>query len=160
MREGDLYCQNLVRYFSCKTLFIFTTLCKFVTFDMIYQVVEYDHSSELFLFQWSSIVSFLNRLYSYISFSTLLKDNHISCVLYFTLKFQWIIYRLCACYSGIEWCLYVLCVLPRYWRLCLCVCYSGISLTVPEGAIKKGGTEEIYLAVCRDDKDRPKVSGK
>jgi len=35
---------------------------------------------------------------------------------------------------------------------------SGVSLTIPEGAIKKGATEEIFLAVCRDDKDRPKLT--
>ncbi|XP_071128851.1 netrin receptor UNC5C-like isoform X8 [Mytilus edulis] len=34
---------------------------------------------------------------------------------------------------------------------------SGVSLTVPEGAIKKGHSEEFFLAVCRDDKDRPKL---
>ncbi|XP_069123995.1 netrin receptor UNC5C-like [Argopecten irradians] len=35
---------------------------------------------------------------------------------------------------------------------------SGVALTVPEGAIKKGHTEELFIAVCRDDKDRPKLS--
>lgn len=34
---------------------------------------------------------------------------------------------------------------------------SGVSLTIPEGAIKKGHSEEFYIAVCRDDKDRPKL---
>ena len=34
---------------------------------------------------------------------------------------------------------------------------SGVSLTVPEGAIKKGHSEEFFIAVCRDDKDRPKL---
>jgi hypothetical protein len=37
---------------------------------------------------------------------------------------------------------------------------SGVSLLVPEYAIKKGHTEELYLAVCHDDKDRPKMGGK
>ncbi|KAL5018398.1 hypothetical protein ScPMuIL_004120 [Solemya velum] len=37
---------------------------------------------------------------------------------------------------------------------------SGVMLTVPEGAIRKGHTEEIYMAICRDDKDRPKLSDK
>ncbi|KAK3593613.1 hypothetical protein CHS0354_025501 [Potamilus streckersoni] len=37
---------------------------------------------------------------------------------------------------------------------------SGVSLIIPEGAIKKGQTEEIYMAVCRDDKDRPKLTDK
>ena len=36
---------------------------------------------------------------------------------------------------------------------------SGVCLLIPEGAIRKGQTEEIYMAVCRDDKDRPKLSG-
>ena len=36
----------------------------------------------------------------------------------------------------------------------------GLFLTVPEGAVKPGCTEEIFLAVCRDDKDRPKLRGK
>lgn len=33
-------------------------------------------------------------------------------------------------------------------------------LTVPEGAIKRGHVEEIYMAVCRDDKDRPRLAGR
>ncbi|WAQ96586.1 UN5BB-like protein [Mya arenaria] len=37
---------------------------------------------------------------------------------------------------------------------------SGVSLLIPEGAIPRGKTEEIYMAVCRDDKDRPKLSEK
>lgn len=41
-----------------------------------------------------------------------------------------------------------------YFLLC-----TGVSLTVPEGAIKKGHSEEFFLAVCRDDKDRPKLLG-
>ena len=36
---------------------------------------------------------------------------------------------------------------------------SGVTLLIPEGAIPRGKTEEIYMAVCRDDKDRPKLSG-
>ena len=36
---------------------------------------------------------------------------------------------------------------------------SGVSLLIPEGAIRHGQTEEIYMAVCRDDKDRPRLSG-
>ncbi len=36
---------------------------------------------------------------------------------------------------------------------------AGVSVTIPEGAIKKGSTEEVFVAVCRDDKDRPKLSG-
>nr|KAG5709521.1 hypothetical protein BaRGS_023203 [Batillaria attramentaria] len=35
---------------------------------------------------------------------------------------------------------------------------SGVMLTVPEGAIKRGHVEEIYMAVCRDDKDRPRLA--
>ncbi|XP_060560218.1 netrin receptor UNC5B-a-like isoform X3 [Ruditapes philippinarum] len=37
---------------------------------------------------------------------------------------------------------------------------SGVTLLIPEGAICRGKTEEIYMAVCRDDKDRPKLSEK
>ena len=37
---------------------------------------------------------------------------------------------------------------------------SGVSLLIPEGAIRHGHTEEIYMAVCRDDKDRPRLSGR
>ena len=37
---------------------------------------------------------------------------------------------------------------------------SGVCLLIPEGAIKQGQKEEMYMAVCRDDKDRPKLSGK
>ena len=37
--------------------------------------------------------------------------------------------------------------------------HTGVAVTIPEGAIKKGATEEVFLAVCRDDKDRPKVTG-
>ncbi|ELU09598.1 hypothetical protein CAPTEDRAFT_229366 [Capitella teleta] len=35
---------------------------------------------------------------------------------------------------------------------------SGVSITIPEGAIKKNCSEEIFLAVSRDDKDRPKLT--
>ncbi|XP_029652297.2 netrin receptor UNC5C [Octopus sinensis] len=42
----------------------------------------------------------------------------------------------------------------------LCLNESGVSLTVPEGAICKGDSEEVFLAVCRDDKDRPKLTDK
>ncbi len=34
-----------------------------------------------------------------------------------------------------------------------------MSVTIPEGAIQKNKPEEMFLAVCRDDKDRPKVAG-
>jgi hypothetical protein len=40
-----------------------------------------------------------------------------------------------------------------------CVLIAGVMLTVPEGAIKRGHVEEIYMAVCRDDKDRPRLAG-
>lgn len=36
---------------------------------------------------------------------------------------------------------------------------SGISLTVPEGAIPRGHKEDIYIAVLRDDRHRPKLTG-
>lgn len=35
---------------------------------------------------------------------------------------------------------------------------SGVSLTIPEGAIPEGQRSEMYLAVSRDDKDRPKLT--
>ncbi|XP_073992816.1 unc-5 isoform X3 [Rhodnius prolixus] len=35
---------------------------------------------------------------------------------------------------------------------------SGISLTVPEGAIPRGHKEDIYIAVLRDDRHRPKLT--
>ncbi|XP_041362297.1 netrin receptor UNC5C-like isoform X3 [Gigantopelta aegis] len=35
---------------------------------------------------------------------------------------------------------------------------SGVCMTIPEGAIKKGCVEEVYMAVCRDDKDRPRLN--
>jgi leucine-rich repeat transmembrane protein FLRT len=35
---------------------------------------------------------------------------------------------------------------------------SGVSMTIPEGAVRQGQTVDIYLAVSRDDKDRPKLS--
>lgn len=37
---------------------------------------------------------------------------------------------------------------------------SGVSLTVPEGAVPKGIKEQVYVAVLRDDRHRPKLSGK
>jgi ZU5 domain len=36
---------------------------------------------------------------------------------------------------------------------------TGISLTIPQGAVPHGETFDIYLAVSRDDKDRPKLTG-
>ena len=32
-------------------------------------------------------------------------------------------------------------------------------MTIPEGAVEMGETEDIFLAVSRDDKDRPKLTG-
>jgi leucine-rich repeat transmembrane protein FLRT len=37
---------------------------------------------------------------------------------------------------------------------------SGVSLTVPENAIPRGQKEDIYIAVLRDDRHRPKLTGK
>ncbi|XP_055934626.1 netrin receptor UNC5C-like [Argiope bruennichi] len=37
---------------------------------------------------------------------------------------------------------------------------SGITLTIPPGAIKKGANVEVYIAVLREDKDRPRLSDK
>ena len=36
---------------------------------------------------------------------------------------------------------------------------AGVYLTVPEGAVRQGSNIEMFLAVLRDDKDRPKLSG-
>lgn len=36
---------------------------------------------------------------------------------------------------------------------------SGVSLMIPEGAIPKGAKEQMYLAVLRDDRHRPKLPG-
>ena len=35
----------------------------------------------------------------------------------------------------------------------------GVSLTIPEGALPDDCSETVYLAVCRDDRDRPKLTG-
>ncbi|XP_076459267.1 netrin receptor UNC5C-like isoform X2 [Babylonia areolata] len=35
---------------------------------------------------------------------------------------------------------------------------SGVMVTVPEGALPAGQVQEMYMAVCRDDKDRPPLS--
>jgi len=36
---------------------------------------------------------------------------------------------------------------------------AGVSMTIPEGAVRQDETVDIYLAVLRDDKDRPKLTG-
>jgi len=36
---------------------------------------------------------------------------------------------------------------------------TGVCLTIPEGAVRHGCDVEIFLAVLRDDRDRPKLSG-
>ena len=36
---------------------------------------------------------------------------------------------------------------------------TGVCLTVPEGAVRHGCNAEIFLAVLRHDRDRPKLSG-
>ncbi|XP_076327853.1 netrin receptor UNC5C-like isoform X3 [Tachypleus tridentatus] len=38
--------------------------------------------------------------------------------------------------------------------------HSGITVTVPKGAIKKGAKEEVYVALLREDKDRPRLTEK
>lgn len=37
---------------------------------------------------------------------------------------------------------------------------SGISLTVPHGAVKRGISEEVYIAVLREDRERPRLMDK
>jgi len=46
------------------------------------------------------------------------------------------------------------------------VCYlvtvsrdTGVCLTIPEGAVRQGANVEVFLAVLRDDRDRPKLTG-
>ena len=34
----------------------------------------------------------------------------------------------------------------------------GVSLTIPEGALDKGFTEEVFLAVMTEGRDRPRLS--
>jgi netrin receptor unc-5 len=36
---------------------------------------------------------------------------------------------------------------------------AGVTLTIPEGALKSGQVQEFYLAVLREDRYRPKISG-
>jgi leucine-rich repeat transmembrane protein FLRT len=36
---------------------------------------------------------------------------------------------------------------------------SGISFTVPEGALARGQREDVFVAVLREDRHRPKLSG-
>lgn len=36
----------------------------------------------------------------------------------------------------------------------------GVSLTIPEGAFEHGQHEELYIAVCRDLADQPRLNGK
>jgi len=40
------------------------------------------------------------------------------------------------------------------------VFFSGINVIIPEGAISRNQTEEIFIAALRDDKDRPVLLGK
>lgn len=40
----------------------------------------------------------------------------------------------------------------------ICLPDSGVSLTIPEGAISRGSKEQIYIAVLRDDRHRPKLT--
>jgi len=32
-------------------------------------------------------------------------------------------------------------------------------MTIPEGAVRQDQSEDVYLAVLRDDRDRPKLTG-
>ena len=36
---------------------------------------------------------------------------------------------------------------------------TGVSMTIPEGAVRQDESVDVYLAVLRDDKDRPKLTG-
>ena len=37
---------------------------------------------------------------------------------------------------------------------------AGVALTIPEGALKNGQVQEHYLAILREDRYRPKITGK
>lgn len=37
--------------------------------------------------------------------------------------------------------------------------YTGVSITVPEGAIGRNQNEEIFIAASREDKERPLLLG-
>ena len=40
------------------------------------------------------------------------------------------------------------------------ICCTGVCLTIPEGAVRQGGSGvEVFLAVLRDDTDRPRLAG-
>lgn len=41
----------------------------------------------------------------------------------------------------------------------LSILESGISLSVPEGALARGQREDAFVAVLREDRHRPKLSG-
>jgi leucine-rich repeat transmembrane protein FLRT len=36
---------------------------------------------------------------------------------------------------------------------------AGVALMIPEGALKNGQVQEHYLAILREDRYRPKISG-
>lgn len=36
---------------------------------------------------------------------------------------------------------------------------AGVTLMIPEGALKTGQVQEHYLAILREDRYRPKISG-
>ena len=36
---------------------------------------------------------------------------------------------------------------------------SGISVNIPEGALSRGQREDVFIAVLREDRHRPKLSG-
>jgi len=42
---------------------------------------------------------------------------------------------------------------------CLVIVRTGVSMTIPEGAVREDESVDVYLAVLRDDKDRPKLTG-
>lgn len=37
---------------------------------------------------------------------------------------------------------------------------AGVALMIPEGALKTGQVQEHYLAILREDRYRPQISGK
>ncbi len=41
----------------------------------------------------------------------------------------------------------------------LAIPHCAVILTVPEGAVDRKRIEEVYVAVCKDPADRPKLSG-
>lgn len=51
-----------------------------------------------------------------------------------------------------------MCIACMTGEVCV-VCVTGVCLTIPEGALEEGPGEDIFVAVCREDRDRPRLTG-